>query len=216
MQSRKFLAFLAILFVMASALLARSLASVKPDFLSELELAVWQELNLARTQPQVYVRLLEDYRSQFSGKLVKRPGKVDLMTQEGVAAVDDAIAALKAQKPLPELRISRGMTQAARDHVKDTGPRGLIGHHGSDGSTPFARMERYGKWQRTAGENVSYGADNGRDVILQLIIDDGVPSRGHRKNILNPTFGVVGVACGPHRNMGIMCVQTFAGDYQER
>lgn len=195
---------------------ARSLVAEKPAYLSALEQAVLDELNLARTNPQTYAKILEDYRQKFQGRLVKRPGKIDLMTSEGVAAVDEAIRELKARQSLPGLRISRGMSLAAKDHVNDTGPRGLTGHRGSDGSQPFDRMNRHGKWLRSAGENISYGNDVGRDVVIQLIVDDGVAGRGHRKNIYNPAFGVVGIACGAHKTFGTMCVQTFAGDYQEK
>ena len=200
----------------AGALFARSLVTDKPDFLSALEYSVLQELNLARTNPQTYARILEDYRSQFQGRLVKRPGKIDLMTSEGTAAVDEAIRELKARKPMSPFRISRGMSLAAKDHVKDTGPRGSTGHSGSDGSKPFDRMNRHGKWLRSAGENISYGNDEGRQVVIQLIVDDGVAGRGHRRNIFNAAFEVVGISCGPHKVYGTMCVQTFAGDYQEK
>jgi uncharacterized protein YkwD len=184
----------------AGALFARSLVTDKPDFLSALEYSVLQELNLARTNPQTYARILEDYRSQF----------------EGTAAVDEAIRELKARKPMSPFRISRGMSLAAKDHVEDTGPKGSTGHSGSDGSKPFDRMNRHGKWLRSAGENISYGNDEARQVVIQLIVDDGVAGRGHRRNIFNAAFEVVGISCGPHKVYGTMCVQTFAGDYQEK
>lgn len=210
-----------IVYVMAAVLLvggsyATSLVIEKPTYLSALENAVLEELNLARTNPQTYAKLLADYRATFNGKIAKRPGKIDLMTKEGTRAVDEAIAALKKQKPLDAMRPSKGMSKGAMDHVKDIGPKGITGHSGSDGSKPFDRINRYGEWQQTAGENISFGNDQGRAVIIQLIVDDGVPNRGHRTNIYKKEFNRVGIACGPHKVYGTMCVQTFAGEYIEK
>lgn len=52
---------------------------------------------------------------------------------------------------------SKGLECAARDHVKDTGPKGVTGHTGTDGSSMSDRIERYGEWDVTVGENISYG-----------------------------------------------------------
>ena len=66
------------------------------------------------------------------------------------------------------------------------------GHNGTDGSSMSDRIERYGQWEGTIGENIDYGGDKeGKDVLLNLMVDDGVSTRGHRNNIFNPEFKMV-------------------------
>ena len=188
-----------------------------PNGLSTLELAIIAETNRLRQDPVAYAAALERLRPSYEGKLLKLPGSPAFETAEGVAALDEAIAALRRTKPLPLLTPSKGMSLGARDHVKDLGPAGRTGHSGSDGSTPFTRLNWYGTWQLTAGENISYSPLNlAQWHIMQLLIDDDVPARGHRKALLDDEFRVTGVACGTHTVYQNVCVMTYAEKYLEQ
>jgi len=98
------------------------------------------------------------------------------------------LAFLQTCAPAPPVQLSKGLTQAGRDHCYDIGPKGDVSHTGSDGSTMSERMERYGQWNRAIAENISFSEKTGKDIIIQFIIDDGNASRGHRKNLFNPDY----------------------------
>jgi len=186
------------------------------SFVQAIEGQIVAALNRARTEPKQYAQLSLEPRRLLRGNYFERPGEIPVVLNEGVKAVDEAIAFLERQKPVPPLLLSRGLSLAAMDHARDQGATGQTGHSGSDRSTMAARIERYGTWQKTAGENIAYGAESARDVVIQLIVDDGVASRGHRANIFNASFFVVGVAFGTHPGYRTICVQDFAGGYTER
>lgn len=185
------------------------------DYLDALEKEVLSELNALRADPAAYAAHAEAMLKLFNGKLLKYPGDTPILTKEGTWAVKECVKALRGATPLPLFTPSRGLSQAAADLVADQSQTGATDHAGGDGSSPFERMDRYGTWEKTAGENIDYGNSVARRVVLSLLIDDGVPSRGHRKNLLNPDFRVVGIACGTHPVYRHMCVLDFAGGFAE-
>jgi len=197
------------------ALLVSGIASAAPSP-TGLTRQVLREINLARTDPHSYAGFLREFRRQFRGNSFYLPGSRELViTDEGVAAVDDAIRVLDRQQPLLPLTWSSGLARAAMELVRDGGTTGEIGHTGRRSGGMKERVERHGTWQGGIGENISYGYDEARLVVMQLIVDDGVPDRGHRNILFNNTFGTAGVACGPHPVYGSMCVIDFAGSFHK-
>jgi uncharacterized protein YkwD len=188
----------------------------KPGYLGEVERAVLAELNLARRQPAKYAEFVRQYAStHHEGKNFRLSSGAILVTREGLPAVNEAVRYLERAKPLGTLAPSEGLSLAARDHLADIGPKGRLGHVGSDGSDVAERASRHGRWLIKVGENISFGCGDARSIVMQLIIDDGVRDRGHRRNIFTPEFAAAGVAFGPHKGYRDACVVVFAGGFKE-
>ena len=178
--------------------------------------AVVTELNAARGDPKGYAVHLRRLLPLFDGTLLKERGRTPVRTQEGRAAVREAVAFLKTQPRLAPLTFSEGLAKAARDHVRDQGPKGATGHAGSRGQGLAERVARHGTFRRALGENLSYGPSTAREIVIQLLVDDGVAGRGHRKNIFDNRFRVAGAAVGPHATFGAMCAIEFAAAFETR
>lgn len=183
----------------------------------QLEAQVFAELSAARLNPAAYASNLAERLPYFHGNLFERPGAVAIRTVEGAAAVREAIDALRKQPPVGPLTLSPALSDATRDLASYQAATGTLGHTGANGSSPSSRGSAHGRWTGTYDENVSYGRfASGRDVVVDLLIDDGVPERGHRRNIFDPKVRIAGVACGPHPRYGSVCVIDQTTSYAPR
>lgn len=192
-------------------------AAAKLDLLSTpQEREILAEINLARTNPAQYLRYLEDFKPFYRGKEIKYSDGSTLITNEGISALEEAINFVRALKPLPPLELRKGLILGAKDHVNDLFKTGQSGHRGSDGSILEDRLNRYGSWSVSVGEDIVYRSRKAREDVIALIIDDGVKSRGHRKNIFKSDFHVIGLALSPTSKTPPMCVITFAGGFADK
>lgn len=178
------------------------------------------EMSLLRENPLNYIKYLEKHLESFDDNdakhdelIYKSNDNVLIQTVEGKSAVYEAIEVLKNIKiKLPPIKYDElHLEKAAYDHQKDMSKTGILGHDGSDKSTTKDRIERHCQWIGTIGENIDYGNMNARDIIVHLFIDDGVKSRGHQKNILNPEFLYAGAVIGSHPVYKYSCVTNFSG-----
>ena len=173
-----------------------------------VEDAVLAELNRARTDPAALARSLRNSRAFYHGNLLARPGADAVyLTEEGLRPVDEAIAFADREDARAALAPATVLTAAAVDHQAEQSEDGSVGHAGHDGSTPGDRVRRHGGYDYV-GELIAYGSTDPADIVRQLIVDDGVADRGHRRLLFDPTLRYAGVSCGDHPVYRYMCVVT--------
>jgi hypothetical protein len=187
------------------------------EYLSSEEKDLILEINKIRHDPARYARENMLFLGSFySGKQLLIPGKDPVYTIEGKNAYTECMEELGTAKPVPPLRPSRGMTKACRLLVYDQSLTGKTGHKGSGNSSPYERMQSFGRFIGKSAENIHYGDCETRYVIISMLISDGTKSRSSRKNILDPDFQLVGAAVGTHKTTGNMSAINFASTYTDK
>ncbi len=106
---------------------------------------------------------------------------------ERVAAVVEAHSRDRKEAGLPPVMANARLQAAAQEHARDMAEHEKMNHKGSDGSSPFRRMERQGYRYRRAGENIAYGQPD-----VKTVMKVWMNSPPHKKNILGG-FSQIGV-----------------------
>lgn len=151
--------------------------------------------------------------------VIRIDGRV-METQEGKTPFLEAISFLKskaAEKGCGAVDAAPGLVLAARDNALDQGKQEAPGSTGSDGSSPLVRMNRYGLATDGTAEVLALGEQEPADILLRLLVSDGIESRADRIEVCNPEYRFVGIAVGPHPGtFGQLCVMDFSGGYQNK
>lgn len=109
------------------------------------------------------------------------------------AQVVDLVNQERAKVGLAALTSQSQLVTAAQRHSNDMATNTFMSHDGSDGSTPYTRINDTGYFTGSAswsyGENVAAGYATASTVMTAWM-----NSQVHRDNILNSTFREIGVA----------------------
>ena len=181
----------------------------EPNY-DELAIEIINEQNRVRTDPKTYIDKLERAKSFFKDKIFRHPAEIPIETYEGVKGIEDAIEFLKNQEPLEPLKMSKELSQAAKDHAIDIGSKGLSSHEGSDGSGISERVEKYIEWDGALAENLDFCYKFAENIVMNLIVDDGSKMKHQRNNLFNPEFTFVGVGCDKHKTFKTCTVINYA------
>lgn len=193
------------------------------------EIEMIYEVNKLRNDPRSYLVYIDplvqeqenivknsgkgnkDYSLTFRTENVNNKQKTFIDTnwyysnEEKLNALRTLADELKNLQPLGILKPDRGIYNAAQKHAKDEEEHNWsLLHTGSDGSEPWDRIQKFSSKMMSTGENIagSYPKPTARDIVIQLLIDEGIPGYGHRKNLLNPLW--THIACltdGLHEGM---------------
>lgn len=167
--------------------------------------------SLERTLGDIFGGALEDTLTFLTIK----PGsgeRVDINFKPRELSVDEAaeqrmlelVNAERTKRGLKPLRVDRIIVAVARAHSTDMWERGYFAHVNPDGKDPFDRMRDGGVEFNAAGENLALAP------TTELAHQGLMNSEGHRKNILDPEFGRIGIGVIDGGIYGKMFTQNFA------
>ena len=188
-------------------------------YMSVAEREMIYEINRVRSNPKSYLQYLQPMLNEANEKLKKygkgnanyslttttetKKGKeiktIDTTwhysNEEEVKALTTLIDNLKKINSLTILKPDKGIYMAAAKHAKDQHENNWqLGHTGSDGSRPWDRITKFSPSMLSGSENIAGNSATGitaRDIVIQLLIDSGIPGYGHRFNLLNPSWEYV-------------------------
>jgi len=172
------------------------------SYMKDVELSMIDEINLMRSNPAGYVQYIEAYVHEQ-----KTTGGFPISQ----SVVDELIRELRSSPKLSHLVPKRCVYTAARKHGEDNKRRGSNEHVGTDGSWPWDRVKRECSDIQDGNENLVGGPSTVRKSVIILLIDQGIPNRGHRRTLMEPKWKYV--ACYKTGQVGRMpnsWVQKFA------
>ncbi|MDP1803075.1 MAG: CAP domain-containing protein [Bacteroidota bacterium] len=156
--------------------------------LSTIEIEIIMYINLARLFPKEFVKYeVVNYNAlpKYKKDLTKSTYKASLIKE------------LNALKPLNALVFDKVPYENARCLGEEQSKNGKTGHERTT-----CKDARY-------GENVSYGMDNSKDVVMQWLIDEDLVSLGHRKNCLSNSYTKIGVSEHTHTKYATSSIADF-------
>jgi uncharacterized protein YkwD len=109
----------------------------------------------------------------------------------------------RAKEGLNPLKADPQEAAVARAHSKDMFSRGYFAHTNPEGKDPFDRMKDAHVKFIAAGENLALAQ------TLEIAHKNLMNSPGHRANIMNPSFGRVGIGIQDGGFYGLMISQEF-------
>lgn len=178
--------------------------------IEEFRKLVIDEINSVRTNPAKYATKIRGYMKHFKGKVLRLPGHTEgLMTKEGEAAFKDAAEFLEEAPKVKQLQYNAGLSHIAHDILKEQQKLEEVGE-GNDIDIP-AIIEKYGSYNGMFGQSIDYGSKTPEMVLMNILVDDGNPSREQRGQIFDTKLNEIGVATGSHgtyKQMTVLCFCT--------
>ena len=119
--------------------------------------------NQLRENPLSMIPDLEIMATKYreNGDYVRGNHRPTMRTRDGVEAVKEAIEFLRKQTPMQSIRWSNELYEAAKAHVEDIGPKGMISHESSSfpnqpGVPAKERLKKYGNIIACYGESLAF------------------------------------------------------------
>ena len=159
-------------------------------------------VNKVRTTPTSFIDVININYSMKTNNITNAHSEWSIRFNEAAPTqFNTAITYLnQSGRAVSSLSLDLGLSYAMYKHLKYLGDvLGYLSHTGQGGSTLSQRINEYSNTTYYyAAENVMYMLEKPtfgpEQFLANLIIDDGVSSRGHRTNLMSSTYKKIGMA----------------------
>ncbi|MGA9648534.1 MULTISPECIES: CAP domain-containing protein [Pedobacter] len=174
--------------------------AVNADYLTNEEKNVVLYMNLIRLDGEkFYYTFLEDYINNYNSKVRQYRNYNELKIARNNSYYLSLLKHVKGVKNLPMFYPDEKLTSLSRSHAIDLNRNNLESHDSSNGDKFSKRLAKDFP-NKTMSENIDFGFSNSLDIVCHLLLDCGVPTLGHRFNLLDQKnkLNTVGVSIQPH------------------
>ena len=162
------------------------------------ERELFDELNELRADPVKYANKLKKYVDYFDGKIPNIPGRrAGLATVEGVKGYTDTIGYLERQKSLDPFQPSKALFRLSKDFLAKIQRKNV---DEADDVDIEKLMSKYGTFYGDFGQAVDYGSQTPEQVVINLLVSDGDPSKEQRTSLFNRSYKLIGMCKGSHKS----------------
>ena len=116
----------------------------------------------------------------------------------------------KITEKLPLLLPDKGLLLMTKLHSSDLVKRGGVISHRSSAGKVFVQRIKDAGFYKCGAENIYVGTNDALEALIALMVDYGVPDKGHRMNLLDPKFNKMGVSFPFTSPKKGLLVQVFA------
>jgi uncharacterized protein YkwD len=175
-----------------------------------------REINLLRSDPGGYIVYVEEYVGEMmkSPGMIGSGQKTYSLTykyetingieklvsidtswldapEDESGAIESLKKGLQSTKPLSILKPDKGIYEAVKKYARDQDQHNWdLVHIDSDGKWPWHRIRENSPSMADGNENIAgrFPEPTVRQIVIQLLIDTGIPGYGHRYNLLDPRW----------------------------
>lgn len=189
----------------------RANTAVNASYLTNEEKNIVMYMNLIRIDGEkFYNTFLEDYINNYNTKVKQYRNYNELRITRNNSYYTSLLKHLRGIKNLQVFYPDDKLTALSRSHAQDLNRNNLDTHESSNGDKFSKRLSKYFP-NKAMSENIDFGYSNSLDIVCHLLLDCGVPSLGHRFNLLDQKnkLNTVGVSIQPHPSYSWCAVIDF-------
>ena len=181
----------------------------------KLSYEIAKEINIVRTNPKRYYKILENYQKNFENQTIfKLPYlETGIKTKEGKEGFEEAMNYLETLNKISPLKPIISLFKIAENYLSEIQK---IDYTEIGNINMELIINKYGNFYGNFSRIIKFGYKDPELIVCNFLTSDGDNDRNERKCLLNDKFYYFGVAFGEHDMFDYVTVVVFCTDFKSK